>query len=45
MQHEHPKLEDSKPPVLGSWRRLYWLVLGALVLQIIIYYGITRYFE
>ena len=45
MQQEHSNLEDNKPPVLGSWRNLYWLVLGALALQIIIYYGITRYFE
>ena len=45
MQHEQPHMEDKKPPVLGSWRNLYLLVLGALVLQIIIYYGITRYFE
>ena len=44
MQHENKQLEDSKPPVLGSWRNLYWLVLGALVGQIIIYFAITQYF-
>ena len=45
MEHEKPQLEDQRPPVLGSWRNLYLLVLGALLLQILIYYGITRYFE
>lgn len=44
MPHEKPDLENSKPPVLGSWRNMYLLVLGALALQIIIYYAITRYF-
>ncbi len=32
---------DEKPPILGSWRNLYFLLVGALLLQIILYYFIT----
>lgn len=34
----------NKPPFFKTWKPLYWLVLGALVLQIIIYYAITQHF-
>jgi hypothetical protein len=33
---------DSRPPLLGSWRNLYLLVLGALALQVALYYALTR---
>ena len=33
--------EDEKPPILGSWKNLYFLLVGALLLQILFYYYIT----
>lgn len=33
---------DDPPPLLGTWRNLYALVLGALVVQIVVYWWITR---
>lgn len=30
------------PPLLGSWRNLYLLVMGFLVLQVLVYWWITR---
>jgi hypothetical protein len=38
------KTDTGKPPFFRSWRGMYWLVMGFLVFQIIIYYAITRYF-
>jgi len=32
---------SEKPPVLKSWRHWYWLVLGVLALQIIVFYLVT----
>ena len=26
--------EDDRPPFLGSWRRVYWLVIGALAVEV-----------
>jgi hypothetical protein len=34
--------DESPPPLLGSWRNLYALVLGALLLQIVVYWLVTR---
>jgi hypothetical protein len=34
----------EKPPVFKSWKHWYVLVLGVLVLQIILYYWLTRSF-
>ena len=36
---------NEKPPFLGTWKNVYILVVGALVLQIVIYYLFTKYFE
>lgn len=33
---DEPDLDDP-PPLLGSWRNLYALVIGALVAQIALY--------
>ena len=35
---------DERPP-LGTWRRMYALVLGALVLEVLLFYLFTRIFE
>jgi hypothetical protein len=37
-------LED-KPPGFKSWRGWYWLVLGVLAIQIILYYWLTNSFK
>jgi len=43
---EHNTLHpDDKPPIFKNWRTLYWLVMEALVVQIVLFYGITTYFE
>lgn len=36
--------ESEKPPVFGSWKRWYWFILSALVVEMIIFYWITRSF-
>ena len=33
---------DDKPPVLGSWRALYLLLVGALAVQVLLYALLTR---
>lgn len=33
---------DERPPVGGSWPRLYAIVLGALALEIVLFYWFTR---
>ena len=35
---------DGRPP-LGSWKRMYLLVLGFLVAQIVLYDLFTRFFQ
>lgn len=32
---------EEPPPVLGTWNRLYALVIGALVVQVAVYWWIT----
>lgn len=33
---------DDPPPLLGSWRNLYALVLGVLAVQILVYWLVTQ---
>lgn len=33
---------DEPPPLAGSWRALYGIVLGALALQVLLYALLTR---
>jgi hypothetical protein len=33
-----------KPPVFKSWQHWYWLVIGVMMAQIILYYWLTRTF-
>ncbi|MCB9639166.1 MAG: hypothetical protein H6728_12550 [Myxococcales bacterium] len=33
---ERPELEDA-PPILGSWKRIYILVLSVLAVQLALY--------
>lgn len=39
------ELPEEKPPVGGSWTRLYALVLAALAVEVLIFYWFTRAFE
>lgn len=41
----HLDEETEKPPILGSWKNLYLLVLGNLVFLIILFYIITKFYE
>ncbi|MDC0713695.1 hypothetical protein POL68_34835 [Stigmatella sp. ncwal1] len=36
-----PELDDT-PPLLGSWRNIYLLVLGNLALLIALFWALTR---
>ena len=36
---------DEKPPVFSRWSGWYWLTMGALLIQIVIYYVITTSFS
>ncbi|WHZ08654.1 MAG: hypothetical protein OJF59_002408 [Cytophagales bacterium] len=33
---------DDKPPLFNSWKTWYQLVMGALIIQVIIYFLITK---
>ena len=37
--------EEEKPPILGSWKNIYALVIGVLAVVIISLYIFTKYFE
>lgn len=43
----HPTPEDGeeKPPIGGSWRVLYAVVIGNLALLILLFYMFTRAFS
>jgi hypothetical protein len=36
-----PELDDA-PPLLGSWRNIYILVLGTFVLFVAVFWGLTE---
>ncbi len=37
--------DEGKPPLVSSWRNLYILVLGNLVVLIAVFYAFTKAFE
>jgi len=37
--------QEERPPVFSTWRRLYFAVLGNLVLLVVIFYLISRIFS
>ncbi len=47
--HEHRRmnqnLEEEKPPLFRTWRRLYLAVLGYLCVLIILFYAFTQAFN
>jgi hypothetical protein len=36
--------DNEPPPILGSWRNMYLVVLGWLAFLILLFYAFTRYF-
>lgn len=41
---ERPELDET-PPLLGSWRNLYAVVLGTLATLVLVFWLITRTFN
>jgi hypothetical protein len=44
MSEHRPEL-DARPPILGRWRNIYLVVLGALVAQVVVYTLLTRVYS
>ncbi|MEO8602682.1 MAG: hypothetical protein ABI629_08905 [bacterium] len=43
-QRQQPAVApDPPPPMLGSWRNLYLLVIGELALLVALFYALTRW--
>jgi len=38
-------VEESPPPILGSWTKVYALVFGNLIFLILLFYFFTKVFE
>ena len=36
-------MSDDQPPILGSWRNIYLLVLGELGVLVGLFYALTRW--
>ncbi len=36
---------EAPPPILGTWPRLYALVLGTLVVVVLLLYGLSRVYS
>lgn len=36
---------EDPPPILGSWRRMYAVVLGVLAAEILLFLALTRWLE
>lgn len=48
MQSEERKkksTDESTPPILGSWTKVYALVFGNLIFLILMFYLFTKVFE
>lgn len=35
---------DDRPPLLGSWRNLYFMVIGTLATLVTIFWWLTRHY-
>lgn len=35
-------MDSDPPPILGSWPRMYWLVLGALLAVVLLFTLLTH---
>lgn len=36
---------EEAPPILGSWKNLYWLVIGNLAFMILLFYLFTEIYK
>jgi len=35
--------DEEKPPILGTWRNVYLLLIAQLAVTIVVFYAITRW--
>jgi hypothetical protein len=42
---ENKEIDQEKPPILSSWKRLYTIVLLNLALLIVLFYLFTKAFD
>ena len=45
MKDNFEKNIEDKPPFLGSWNKIYSLVLGELIVLIVLFYLFTKAFS
>ncbi len=45
MEAANPGPSSDKPPVFQSWSHWYWLLLGALFIQVVLFYWLTAFFS
>jgi hypothetical protein len=38
-------MTEEKPPILKTWKNLYALVIGVLIILIVVFYLFTKHFE
>lgn len=38
-------MSDQKPPVFKTWSAWYWLILGIMLFQVILFFWLTRSFS
>lgn len=36
---------DEQPPVFKSWNTWYWLILGVMAIQVILFFWLTQSFK
>lgn len=42
---ESERSDDEKPPVFGSWRRIYWFVAIFFAVEVALFYLFTQYYS
>ncbi|NUN12032.1 MAG: hypothetical protein HUU55_00195 [Myxococcales bacterium] len=42
--HEHRADLNEQPPILGSWKKIYGVVIGVLVVEIILFVVLGKVF-
>lgn len=45
MTDRKEKSEGNKPPVFGSWRRVYWFVAIFFAVEVVLFFVFTRYYS
>lgn len=45
MDDKSKNILEDKPPFLGSWNKIYLLVLGELIILIALFYLLTKVFS